>query len=198
MNKSVMLNNIQKAALIKFKEFGYNKTTLSAIADEAQLKRSALKKSFKSKKEIFRSLFEDEKQFVLDELSGRLSGIDCSSTEKVSAGLQELFFFIRENEFLSMVYKFGDFPVEYCLQDDNLNSHDPLAGQSSLLEKFILDCQKADVMRQGNSSVLTIVVRSIFHFLLIERAKLPNELYDRKFVEIFVDGLLSVNSNASK
>ena len=56
MNKSVMLNNIKKAALIKFKEFGYNKTTLYAIDDDAQSKRAALNKSFKSKKELFRTL----------------------------------------------------------------------------------------------------------------------------------------------
>ena len=53
---------------ILFRHYGFRRTTYNLIADEANVSRYVLRKYFTSKKAIFRSLFEDEKDKVRKKL----------------------------------------------------------------------------------------------------------------------------------
>ena len=180
---------VLRIAFDKFGESGYNKTTVSEIADAAGLSPAALKRIFRTKREAFRAVYEEEKQKIRKKLEKLFSETDRRRRENVSETLRGLFHFIRRSNFLTMIYTFGDFPVRYCLQDFEQTGNDPLAGQSSLLQQFIVECQDTRVIRRGDAALLTHAFRGLFHLLLLERSLLDKES-DAVIIDIFIDGLL--------
>ncbi len=187
-------NNIQDiltTGRMLFRNYGFCSTTYKLIAGEANVSGYMLRRYCPTQKEIFRSLFEDEKNKVRKRLTQRINTTDCSDRSSVSGTLHSLFLQIEKSSFLRMMYMFGDFPVHYCLREAHDHNLDPLTGHASILERFLVQCQKAGTIRSGDPIVLADAFRNIFHILLLKRsdhARLKKE--DRVMIDIFVDGLM--------
>jgi AcrR family transcriptional regulator len=176
---------------ILFRTYGFRRTTYNLIADEANVSRYVLRRYFPLKKEIFRNLFEDEKDKVRKRLKKLINTTDFSDRSSVSGTFRSLCRQIENSSFLRMIYMFGDFPVQYCLRESHGHNVDSLTGPASILEKFLIQCQKEKTIRSGDTVVLADAFRNIFHILLQKRsdhARLKKE--DRIMIDIFVDGMM--------
>ncbi|KPK92703.1 hypothetical protein AMJ80_06420 [bacterium SM23_31] len=182
---------ILKIAFEKFRKKEYTRTYISEIAADAGLPMRALKRIYASKKDIFRALFDKEKAEVYIKLNKLLSHTDITRKPDVAETFRRLFKTVLKNNFLNMIFTFGDFPVVYCLEDSRQNGKDMLTGKSSLLEKFITDCQKTGVVRPGDAAGITHALRSLLYVFLHEQlAFLKTKGVDTLLTDIFIDGLI--------
>ena len=176
---------------ILFRHYGFRRTTYNLIADEANVSRYVLRKYFASKKAIFRSLFEDEKDKVRKKLVKLINTTEFSDRSSVSGTLRSLFRQIENSSFLRMIYVFGDFPVQYCIPETRDQNVDSLTVPASILERFLIHCQKEKTIRSGDPEVLADAFRNIIHILLQKRSDHERlEKEDRIMIDIFVDGMM--------
>ena len=182
---------ILKIAFEKFRKKGYTRTYLSEIAADAGLSMRAVKRIYAAKKNIFRALFDKEKAEVYTKLNKLFSHTDITQKSDVAEAFRRLFKTVLKNNFLNMIFTFGDFPVAYCLEDFRQNGKDMLIGQSSLLEKFITDCQETGVVRPGDAAGITHALRSLLHVFLHEQLTFAKtEGVDTLLMDIFINGLI--------
>ena len=175
------------AARKLFLRNGYDKTTLKEIAADAGLSCRTIYSQFPSKRELFCTVYEDEKHAVRRALLRLFNAAVCSDIESVKNTFFRLFQFVQKREFLSTLYSFGDFPVAYCIDKTSREDTDPLTGHTSLLEGFIVSCQKAGTVRSGNPVEITQAVRALLHLILLDRVRRDSSA--GSIIRIFIDGL---------
>jgi len=179
-----------------FRQNGYRRTTMKAIAETAGLTFRTIKANFPTKQALFCDLYMTEKLSARRTLLKLFKNTEYTDRLSVKTTLEWLCYYVHKSEFLLMLYMFGDFPVRHCIEGTSWesippgkNSADPLTGHSSLLEEFIESCQKAGTIRKGNPAEITMVMRTILHLILIDRDQWSVPV--SSIITIVVDGLVS-------
>ncbi len=184
-------HSLKKAAESLFHRYGYNRTTLTLIAEEAGVSANELNRIYSTKRELFLNLYMDEKKVIRNKLSRIIGEGNYTHKQDAANTLLKVFWQIEKNKFLKMIYVFGDFPVQYCLQHADVLGVDPLYGHSSLLEQFLVQFQKAKSTRTGNPAHLADAFRSFFHLVMQRKGKEKHlKKEDTLMVEIFMNGLI--------
>ncbi len=180
-------NTIIKTAYSEFLNRGYRKSTITDIAGIAGFTKKDILKQLKSKRNIFKVIFEKEKSYSYNKVHQLFSEVDTGKEKDISTALIEMFKFVSRSRFLEMIYKFRDFPIEICLTDEN----EPISSQTTLLEKFIKDCQGKGRIRNEAPALIADSFRNLIFIFLQERMYMKNsKRTDELMVEIFVDGLM--------
>lgn len=187
-------SKVLEAALELFQLAGYSATTLEMISQRSGISRNGIRSRFGSKRNILKSLFELERNTVRSKIESVLSSADHTGSESVSSALRSLFGLIRESGFLSMIYRFDDFPVWYCVREVD-SGVDPLSGNNSLLESFLEKCSESGTIRPGDVSVISYTYRTMISLVLSEPGMLRGAPHTSSIlVDIFVDGLVCATS----
>ena len=184
-------HSLKKAAVLLFHRYGYNRTTLTLIAEETGVSANELSRIYSTKKELFLNLYVDEKKVIRKKLSRIIGEGNHTHKQDTVKTLLKIFWQIERNKFLKMIYIFGDFPVHYCLKHTDVLGIDPLYGHSSLLEQFLVQFQKAESTRTGNPAQLADAFRNFFHLVMQKKGKKQHSRKeDTLMVEIFMNGLV--------
>ncbi|MCP4727754.1 MAG: TetR/AcrR family transcriptional regulator [bacterium] len=184
-------NSLINAAYNEFLEKGYQRTTLKDISKRFGVSNKNTGKMFHSKKDIFRSVFEKERIIGYKKLEKLFLKVDTGKTEDIKDVLNKMFTFVSKSRFLEMIYRFGDFPLGYCLAETGNKDGEPIAGQTTLLERFIENCQVDNKIRKEDPVLIANAFRNLIFVFLQERRYMKNsKKTDKLMVEIFIDGLL--------
>lgn len=112
------LSRIKLAALRLFNEKGYSSTTTREIANEVGIKSSTLYFYFKSKEDIFFTIYRDTRELFDNKKHARLDEVIDGNIEKQLYILFSLSMdlFIEHNLYCRFVYRYLIYPV-YGVQD---------------------------------------------------------------------------------
>ena len=92
-------HSLKKAAVSLFHRYGYNRTTLALIAEEAGVSANELNRIYSTKKELFLNLYVDEKKVIRKKLN-RIIGEGSHTYKKDAAKtLLKIFWQIEKNKF---------------------------------------------------------------------------------------------------
>lgn len=115
--KALLKQRIIKAAVAVFGRFGYEKSTISLIAQEADLGRGTMYWYFKSKEDLFRHIIQAVASDLIDPLQGILdnkAGLEIKLRKLIHSWLETA---VRRQEFFRIFYSVfsqskGDFARE--------------------------------------------------------------------------------------
>ncbi len=184
----ILHNKILASAAEMFQKQGYTTTFLSDISAKAGVKNSDISRTIGSKRDILKLLFDEERDSVRMRIQKVLEGVDPKDINETAEALMKVFYIVQNSSFLTMIYRFEDFPVWYCMK----NIEDSFSRENSLIENFLNRCQEEGSLRPGELPVITHAFRSMLSLVLNE-SELVGQSPDTfdMMIRIFVDGMLS-------
>lgn len=166
---------------------GFEAVSIRTIADAVGIGNSALYKHYKSKREIFDSIVQMEKERYLQACSSAMEKMkDLENVKKITL---EMFKFQTTDESivafrrLLLIEKFRDPEIAEIYKNFFIDI--PIQYQIKIFKKL----QKNGLMIQGNAQVFAMELYSpfyLYHFVEFEPEKLFPLL--RKHVEYFLEG----------
>ena len=166
---------------------GFEAVSIRTIADAVGIGNSALYKHYKSKREIFDSIVQMEKEIYLQACSSAMEKMkDLENVKKITL---EMFKFQTTDESivafrrLLLIEKFRDPEIAGIYKNFFIDI--PIQYQIKIFKKL----QKNGLMIQGNAQVFAMEFYSpfyLYHFVEFEPEKLFPLL--RKHVEYFLEG----------
>lgn len=180
---------ILDAATDLFSKQGYDNTTIDEIAKKSEFSKGSIYQYFKSKEEIYTTIFER----MVNEITTLISGIineDTQPLDKIKAVINTSFHFAYENQQLAkmIIIRNGDY------SDNNNKIH--CALDKKLDKKYshmIADAIEHKQITKGDAETLDIILDGMFfksiHHLIINDC--PKEKYTKfanTISEVFFHG----------
>jgi len=192
-DKAAKKEIIMKAALRVFARKGFCKTTMTDIAEEAQLGRGTVYWHFKSKEELFFAMYESE-LMEMDSYFKEITASNLSALEKIKKMIELITdFYSRAEEFCKiMLNVFGEAPQTFKrdinseLQNIYQEYHQLIKG---LLEEGIQEGSIKKIDTEQTASVLISMMDGIMIEAALKLTPVDKTTIADTLKKIFLEGI---------